>query len=340
MRLSRTLGLILAASLSLTVAACSSSPASEHSDHHAGAFATIEHVYGTTVIPKKPERVASVAWGNNEVALALGVVPVGMAKMTYGDDDGNGVYPWVEDKLKALDAKTPVLFDETDGINFEAVADTKPDVILAAFSGITKEEYETLSKIAPVVAYPSIAWGTSLEQTIEMNSKAIGKEAEGQELVKDLRTKSESTLASFPELQNKKVLFASVDPSDLSKLSVFTLPDTRPGFLRDLGLPQPKLMDTLPKDNTRFFVEVSSEDADRLNDADVFAVYGDTKGKLLKQLQADPLLSKIPAIKNGHVAVIPDNTPLAAMANPSALSLDWGLKKYLGILADATGTKQ
>ena len=114
---------------------------------------TIKHALGTTIITKKPERVATVAWANHEVPLALSVVPVGMSKATWGDDDNDGVLPWVEEKLEELGAKTPVLFDETDGIDFEAVADTKPDVILAAYSGLTQEEYETLSKIAPTVAY-------------------------------------------------------------------------------------------------------------------------------------------------------------------------------------------
>ncbi|GGQ70544.1 hypothetical protein GCM10010280_16350 [Streptomyces pilosus] len=47
--------------------------------------------------------------------LALGAVPAGMAKADVGDDDGDGVLPWVEKRLKQLDAKTPVPFDETDG---------------------------------------------------------------------------------------------------------------------------------------------------------------------------------------------------------------------------------
>ena len=93
-------------------------------------------------------------WANHEVPLALGVVPVGMAEANFGDDDGDGVLPWVEEKLDELGAETPVLFDETDGIDFEAVADTEPDVILAAYSGLTQEDYDTLSEIAPVVAYP------------------------------------------------------------------------------------------------------------------------------------------------------------------------------------------
>ncbi|NEE21499.1 ABC transporter substrate-binding protein, partial [Streptomyces sp. SID7499] len=99
----------------------------------------------------KPKRVATVNWANHEVPLALGVVPVGMAAANFGDDNDDGVLPWVEEKLDDLGAKTPVLFDETDGIDFEAVADTKPDVILAAYSGLTKKDYETLSEIAPVV---------------------------------------------------------------------------------------------------------------------------------------------------------------------------------------------
>src|SRR5699024_868437 len=62
----------------------------------------IEHAFGTTVIEEVPERVASVNWANHEVPLALGVVPVGMAAANFGDDDGNGLLPWVEEELAEL----------------------------------------------------------------------------------------------------------------------------------------------------------------------------------------------------------------------------------------------
>ena len=104
---------------------------------------TIEHALGTTVLEAQPERVATVQWANHEVPLALGVVPVGMAAANFGDEDGDGLLPWVADELAELDAATPVLFDENDGIDFEAVADTDPDVILAAYSGLTQEDYDT-----------------------------------------------------------------------------------------------------------------------------------------------------------------------------------------------------
>ncbi|MCO5177378.1 MAG: ABC transporter substrate-binding protein [Thermomicrobiales bacterium] len=115
---------------------------------------TIEHAFGSTTINAKQERVATVQWTNEEVLLALDIVPIGFAAANFGDDDGDGVLPWTEEKLKELGAETPVLFDETVGIDFEAVANTKPDVILAPYSGISSDDCEQLSKIAPVVAYP------------------------------------------------------------------------------------------------------------------------------------------------------------------------------------------
>lgn len=296
---------------------------------------TIEHAYGETVIASKPERVATVAWSNQEVPLALGVVPVGMAEVTWGDDDGDGVLPWVEDKLDELGADTPVLFDETDGIDFEAVADTQPDVILAAYSGLTQEEYDTLSKIAPVVAYPEVAWGTSYEDMIRLNSTAIGLAEEGEALIDELHGTVDTALADFPELADSTVLFSYIDPSDFSKVGFYTTLDTRPGFLADLGVPVPTVVADESAATDQFYTTVSAEEADRFADVDVFVTYGDASGSIVAQLQADPLLSQIPAIAEGRIAILEESTPLAASANPSPLSIGWGIHDYFALLAGA-----
>ena len=187
MRTTRILSMICAAALVLTATACSDTDDATGSGTGGEGFPiTIEHALGTTVVESEPQRVATVGWANHEVALSLGVVPVGMAKATWGDDDDNGVLPWVEDKLTELGAATPALFDETDAVDFEAVADSDPDVILAAYSGLTQDQYDTLSKIAPVVAYPTVPWGTTWQQMIELDSTALGLAARGQELIADL----------------------------------------------------------------------------------------------------------------------------------------------------------
>ena len=322
--------------LALGLAACatpaaddSSSAGSNPADDSAFPV-TIEHVYGETTISEKPERIATIAWANHEVPLALGIVPVGMSKATWGDDDDNGVLPWVEDKLEELGAETPVLFDETDGIDYEAVADTEPDVILASYSGLTQEQYDTLSKIAPVVAYPEVAWGTSVDDMVEMNSKALGLEDEGDALIEELHTDADAALEANSVLKDKKVLFAYFDPTDLSKIGYYTATDTRPGFLHELGLPFPSIVEE-NEDTELFNLEVSSEEAQKFDDVDVIATYGDES--TIAALQADPLLSKIPAIAEGRIAILPNATPIAASANPSPLSIPWGLSDYLALLA-------
>ncbi|MEZ3160115.1 iron-siderophore ABC transporter substrate-binding protein [Microbacterium sp. BWT-B31] len=332
---------VLAAIATLALAACSTSTDAGSAGADAavsdGFPVTIEHAFGQTVIESKPERVATVAWSNQEVPLALGVVPVGMAGVDWGDDDGDGVLPWVEDKLEELGAETPVLFDETDGIDFEAVADTQPDVILAAYSGLTQEEYDTLSKIAPVVAYPEVAWGTSLEDMIRLNSKAIGLAAEGDALIDELHGQIDTALADFPELKDSSVLFSYIDPSDFSQIGFYTTLDTRPGFLKSLGIPMPAIVTEESEGTDQFYTSVSAEQADRFEDVDLFVTYGDAAGSIIPQLQADPLLSKIPAIAAGHIAILEESTPLAASANPSPLSIGWGIHDYFALLAGALG---
>ncbi len=337
MRSSRLLALAAAAALAVGLAGCASAADDSSDDSSASAGSsgesfpvTIEHAYGETVIEAKPERVATVAWANHEVPLALGIVPVGMSKATWGDDDNDGILPWVEEKLDELGGEPPVLFDETDGIDYEAVADTAPDVILAAYSGLTQEEYDTLSKIAPVVAYPEVAWGTSVEDMIEMNSEALGLEKEGDALIEQLDADAEAALAEHPALKDAKVLFGYFDMSDLSKIGYYTAADTRPGYLRELGLPLPQIVED-SADSDQFYLEVSAEEAQRFDDVDLFVTYGDDS--TVATLQADPLLSKIPAIAEGRIAILPDATPIAASANPSPLSIPWGLNDYFDILA-------
>jgi iron complex transport system substrate-binding protein len=337
MRAFRMMSIAASAALLVALAGCASTPepgGGSTSAGGGGAFpVTIEHAYGETTIEKKPTRIATVAWANHEVPLALGVVPVGMAAANYGDDDGDGLLPWVEEKLDELGAKTPVLFDETDSIDFEAVADTRPDVILAAYSGLSKSDYATLSKIAPTIAYPGVAWGTTLEEMIQKDSEAIGRKAEGERLIAQLHDDIEETVEDHPGLTGSSVMFAYFDPNDLSKVGFYTTHDTRPGFLEQIGMVTPKVVSDASAASDEFYTTVSAEDADSFADVDVIVTYGDKA--LLDKLQADPLIGRIPAIERGSVALLADDTPLAAEANPSPLSIGWGLDQYLDPIAAA-----
>ncbi|OZM71963.1 ABC transporter substrate-binding protein [Amycolatopsis antarctica] len=300
---------------------------------------TIEHVLGTTTIPKKPERVATVNWANHEVPLALGVVPVGMAAANFGDDDGDGVLPWVEEKLNQLGAGTPVLFDETDGIDFEAVADTNPDVILAAYSGLTKEAYETLSEIAPVVAFPEAPWATPWREMIELNSQALGMAEQGRALVSDLERQMADAVARKPQLRGKSTMFLThVDATDLSEVSFYTSHDTRSLFFGDLGLATPGSIERASAETDQFSRTISAERADTFADVDIIVTYGGEE--LSNLLRQDPLLSQIPAVANGSIVSLPGSSPVGTAANPTPLAISWVLDDYVSMLADAADKKR
>ena len=314
-------------------AAAPSGGASESAD----AFPlTIKHALGTTTIPKKPERVVTVNWANHEVPLALGVVPLGMAAANFGDDDNDGLLPWVKKRLDELGAKTPVLFDENDGIDFEAVADLKPDVILAAYSGLTQQDYDTLSEIAPVVAYPDAPWATPWREIIRLNSKAIGLAAEGERLISDIEARIKATVDKYPQLKGKSIMFMThVDPNDVSEIGFYTTHDTRTLFFEDLGMKIPNSIAEASKDTKQFSLTRSAEQVDVFNDVDIITGYGDEKGELLDKISKDPLLSKIPAIKRGSVYLLPGSTPLSTAANPTPLAISWVLEDYVKALAEA-----
>ncbi|WP_182354200.1 iron-siderophore ABC transporter substrate-binding protein [Flaviflexus huanghaiensis] len=347
----RFAAVLAAAALSTTLAACSDDggPSEEGSavdtttDENAadadGFPVTISHAFGETVIEEKPERVATVAWSNHEVPLALGIVPVGMEKATWGDDDGDGILPWVDERLAELDAESPVLFDATDSIPFDSVNNTTPDVILASYSGLTQDDYDQLSKIAPVVAYPDVAWGTSLNEMISMNSTALGMVDEGEDLIDTIQADIDAASSEHPMLEGTVPLFMFIDGSDTSKIGFYTPLDPRAGFLLDNGFEEADIL-AENADSESFYVEISAENPEAFEDVDLFITYGSDdeaeNAASLEAWQADPLLSRIPAIADGRVAFL-GNGPLAAAANPSPLSVSWGISDYFALLEDALG---
>lgn len=327
----------VAAAAALVLAGCASASGSAGSSGQGSSSAafpiTIEHAFGETTIAKKPTRVAAITSENADAALALGVVPAGIAAQSYGDEDGDGLMTWTAAKLTELGAKTPALYPEGDTLDYEAIADSRPDVILAAYSGITKEEYQTLSKIAPVVAYPKGPWLTTWTDTILIDGKALGLEPEAKAYVAEQKAAIEKATAGT-DIAGRTAMFGFVDPTKLSSIGYYTDGDARAGFLTDLGFTEPGSIKKLSKSSTSFYDSVSSENADAFDDVDVIVVYGDDK--LLPAMQADPLLGTIPAIRRGAVVVLDNGTQGASMSPPDALSISWVLKHVLPLITKAT----
>ena len=336
-----TRAVALAATLTAAAAltACASSSATTDPDTDAGSPAEgsfpveIEHALGTTTIESAPERVAAIGWGNHDAALALGVAPVGADDQTWSFDqsDGLGLYEWSLDAYDELGADEPVIFDTSAGIDFEAIADTAPDVILAAHSGITEDDYATLSEIAPVVAYPDVPWYTPWRETIRLDGAALGLADEAEALIADIDEQIAEATADAG-FEGKTAAFLSLSAADLSTGSVYAAGDTRAAFLGDLGFDTPTIVEEAGADGS-FYADFSAENVDRLSDVDVIVAYGGDD--LLPALQADPLWSTIPAVQNGAVVAVGMGDALSSAVSPTALSIPWMLDEYVGLLSDA-----
>ncbi len=293
----------------------------------------IKHALGTTVIESKPERVVTIAFGNQDVALALGVVPVGFSAANYGVQDESGMLPWTAEKLKALGCETPNVFQDTDGLDFEAIADCNPDVILAVYSGLTEEDYKLLSEIAPVVAYPETAWTVSWRDWIRYSALGMGMAAEGEQLIADMESLVAEKMAKYPEIKGKSFVWVTFREDNLSNLHAYAPIDPRCAFLiEDLGLAYPEKVNALIEEG-KYSLSISAENAELLYDADFLTGYSSEAG--YAAAKADPVLGSIPALKNGAIVSIESGTPLSAALTPTPLSIMYSIDEYLAKIAEA-----
>jgi iron complex transport system substrate-binding protein len=293
----------------------------------------IRHAFGETVIARKPERVATIQWANQDVALALGVVPVGFSAANYGVVDGSGILPWTAQKLKELGVSNPNVFRDTDGLDFEAIADCRPDVILAAYSGITKEDYDLLNQIAPVVAYQSKPWVTTWREQILYNARGMGMETEGQQYIAKLEALIAEKVEAHPEIKGTKIAWVNFSATDMSQFHLYTLVDPRGSFLtNELGMQYPTSILNAITDPTVYSMRFSAENTDVLNDLDVIIGYGGKE--LYNALKADLVYGSIPAIKKGAVVFIDDLT-LSAAGTPGPLSIPYTIDEYVSLIAQA-----
>lgn len=304
-------------------------PAEEESGHENPFPVTIRHAFGETVVESAPERVVTAGWSVHDVPLALGVAPVACEAANFGIVDGEVLLPWSLQAFKDLGVDEPVTIDNNDGYDFEAISDALPDLILCTYSGVTQEDYEALAKIAPTVPYPEVAWSIPWRTNIEMCAEAIGKKEEGERLIADLEQLMADKAAEYG-VDGQSVAFLNVSATDMGTLYFYVPADGRGSYLVDLGYSCPQSILDIAGDTKDFYIQVSSEDADKFADIEAMVVYGDDAFK--EQIMADPLLALIPAVAEGRLAMLDGTKPLAAASNPTCLSIPATIDEYLALI--------
>jgi len=321
-----------AAIAALTLSGCSASSSDDAGTDAAagGSFpVTIEHAFGETTIDAEPTRVVAWGWGSADDAIALGVVPVAIPFQAYGGDK-DGVLPWISEALEEQGEDVPTVLSDSTEPPYEEIAAAAPDVILAGYSGITEEQYDLLSEIAPVVAYPDEPWSTDWRELIEITGTALGKTEEATTLLADIDDTIAEKAAAHPEFEGKTVALTS-DSS--GTFYVYSDADPRVTFATDLGFESAPSVAKLANGESDFFYTLSYEQLDQLT-SDVIVNFAPT------QEESDAFLNAgyaqvMPQVQNGAVASPVGADVVASVSPPTGLSLTWGIDDYVDLLSTA-----
>jgi iron complex transport system substrate-binding protein len=254
---------------------------------------TIAHKYGTTEISGTPERVLSLGFSDQDPILALGVTPIAV-RYWFGDEP-NAIFPWASDELG--DAQPEVL--RMEELNFERIAALNPDLIVGTYSGITEDEYGTLSELAPTVAQSGeyIDYGMPWEEVTMMIGRALGREDRARGLVSEVEGGFRTAKREHPEFVGASVVAPTYTSS--SEIGFFATEDPRSRFFTSLGFEIPEELDEIAGD--RFYGTISGERLDLLDtDVVVWNQLAYTDGGR-DTIESDPLVKRLDASREGRM---------------------------------------
>lgn len=316
----RLLGGASALGVLAALSGCSSEDAdSADAPSGSGAFPVrVDHRFGTTEIPAEPTRIVAVGLNDQDPLYALGTAPVA-ATTWFTDTVGHA---WSREEAAGQTAE--VLDTE---VNFEAVAAQRPDLILATFSGITKNEYDLLSQIAPTIAGAPgyAAYQTPWQQQVRLIGRALGRERRAEELVAGVEQRFADVAASHPEWQGASAVFTSVYEG--GQLSVYAPDNPATSSLKSLGFVIPAALNPFVDEGS---FEVAQISAERLDLIDAQLVVSDAALEDLESagLFALPTYQNLTAVREGRV-IFPPEDVRDALSYRNVLSLPWALDRLV-----------
>jgi iron complex transport system substrate-binding protein len=289
---------------------------------------TVPHAFGETVIPADPQRIVTWGWAAHDAVLALGQIPVGIPYFSYGGDE-NGALGWDKEAVAALGGEFPTILPNTSEVPVEAIAALQPDLIVAVYSGMTEAEYEVLSGIAPVIAYPEVPWSTTWQDVITITGTAMGQAADAEALVAELQQFMVDETAKYPQVQG--TTFAGIAEFN-GEVAVYAGLDPRMIFLEDLGMVLAPGVTELANGES-FYYSLSYENLEGL-ESDILISYFET-AETDDTFFANPLVALQPQVQAGAVAHVIGAELINSVSPPTALSIRWGFPQYIKLIADA-----
>jgi iron complex transport system substrate-binding protein len=292
-----------------------------------GFPATVEHKYGSTVVPAQPQRIVTVGYTEQDTVLALGATVVGVTEW-YGEQP-YATWPWAQ---AALGEAKPTVLSSADGFALEKIAALAPDLIIGTNAGMTKEDYGKLSKIAPTVANSgrySSDWFEPWDTQTAQIAAALGQPAQGAELVARLKSRFAEVAAAHPQFTGTKAIFLQAPYYEGKAIAYQNGLST--DFLTDLGFVVPAEIDKYATDEGQAYIPV--EKLDVLNAADVL-IWATENDKAQAELTRNKLFGQLEAVRANR-SIYTGGELAGAIYFATVLSLPYVLDRLVPQLAKA-----
>lgn len=164
---------------------------------------TLDAPWGETTLEARPERIAVLATDHDAEYLSmLGVTPV-FAPADLNDN------VWMKNPFpQQVETQTEVPWDEPP---YEAIAATRPDVIVSTFN-IDQAKYERLRSIAPVVTVSGTDGEPDAEETWQEKMTSVAEALDLSTAAGEAIGEQEAAVAAVrdehPEFQDKTISYA------------------------------------------------------------------------------------------------------------------------------------
>ena len=288
--------LVIAAFLVLILAACSSTEEETATPSEEAEPVTIQGTNGEVTLDAPAKKVVVLEWTYAEDLLAVGVQPAGMADTAeYGD------YVNIEPQLD----DTVVDVGGRQEPNLEAIAALEPDLIIGV-SFRHDAMIEQLETIAPTVIfnpYPedeSIDLYQEMETTFLEIAKAVGKTAEGEQVLTDLEAQYEEKAAEIEaaNLKTKDVILTlAYSGAQAPEIRVFTPNSMASIILERIGLNNVHQPDQFEVFGSSTF---NVEGLVKYEDANYLYTVPDTDNIYENQLKGNPVWENLAFVKEGR----------------------------------------
>ncbi len=281
----------------------------------AAACRPIVHAMGESCVPVAPKRVVVLDTGELDMALALGIQPVG------------GVTPGAIGKLPRYLAELSGDIEFVGTIaapSLEQVALLQPDLILGSKLRYSRI-YRHLSKIAPTVLSETV--GATWKENLDLFSRALGRAEQGQLLLSEYQRRADALNRKFGQQQLPTV---SMVRSSAGHVRLYLKNSFIGSIMEDVGLPRPAA-----QDGPGFALQLRSAEVIEQLDGDVMFIsfYGPRQGSLLAEWMDLQLWQQLGAVQRDAVHLVANDVWMLGLGPVAAFKVLDDLERY--ILNDA-----